>query len=127
MPRALKVCSQQGCPELCESGRCHTHERQADRARGTWTDRGYNTTHWRGQRRACLRRDPLCQCEETKHGHGHACYEQATVADHYPNSRRELVEAGIPDPDNTRYLRSLCKSCHDKHTAATTPGGWNKR
>lgn len=40
------VCSERGCPTLIpKSGRCQVHARQADRARGTSTQRGYGWTH----------------------------------------------------------------------------------
>jgi len=46
---AKRVCSQPGCPTLVDagtrSGRCPTHERQADRARGTRQERGYDAAY----------------------------------------------------------------------------------
>ena len=44
MPRALKVCSKPGCPELVPHtvSRCTAHERAADRARGSRQERGYD-------------------------------------------------------------------------------------
>ena len=45
----MRVCSQPGCPTLIPAGtrggRCATHERQADRARGTAAQRGYGVAH----------------------------------------------------------------------------------
>ena len=76
---------------------------------------------------ACLIRDPICTCTEAAHGHGARCYAASTVADHYPDSKRDLVEMGTPDPDALHRLRGVCASCHNKHTAATSPGGWNAR
>jgi len=91
--------------------------------------RGYGSGHWRTQRRACLRRDPTCACHDVKHGHSWTCLAPSTVADHYPRSRRELVDAGVPDPDALVNLRGLCASCHSKSTANTPSqqGGWNRR
>lgn len=51
----------------------------------------------------------------------------ATVADHWPTSRRELVEQGVANPDAPHRLRALCASCHGSETAREQPGGWNRR
>jgi 5-methylcytosine-specific restriction protein A len=48
----------------------------------------------------------------------------ATVADHYPLSRKELIDAGL-DPNDPQHGRGLCKPCHDRETAQNQPGGWN--
>lgn len=127
MPRAYRVCSVSGCPELVKAGRCAEHRRAADRARGTAAERGYAGKLWRSRRRQCLKRDPSCTCAETNHQHSAPCGDPATVADHYPLSRRELLAAGVTDPDTIDRLRGLCASCHSRATA-TTPGqqgGWN--
>jgi 5-methylcytosine-specific restriction protein A len=66
-------------------------------------------------RRGVLDRDPVCK----------VCWaEPATVADHYPKSRRQLVAEGL-DPNNPQHGRGLCASCHGKETAKNQPGGWN--
>ncbi|ROT29675.1 holin [Micromonospora sp. HM5-17] len=124
MPRALKICSQPGCPELTASGRCAAHTRDADQRRGTRHQRGYGRAHERRFRTGVLRRDPLCVCTDTSHGHGPACLRPSTVADHWPRDRRELVRLGL-DPDDPQYGRGLCKPCHDRHTAQAQPGGWH--
>jgi 5-methylcytosine-specific restriction protein A len=46
-------------------------------------------------------------------------------ADHWPLSRRELVEQGL-DPDDPKHGRGLCTSCHSRSTAREQPGGWNR-
>jgi 5-methylcytosine-specific restriction protein A len=115
--RALKVCSKSGCPELVESGRCVEHRRLDDRARGTASERGYNSAGHRRFRRAVLLRDPICVSCATA---------SSTVADHYPTSRRDLVVAGL-DPNAPERGRGMCKSCHDKATATNQPGGFNAR
>lgn len=132
MPKAMRVCSCIGClshsgscPELVQSGRCGRCNRTAEQQRGSSTQRGYGGRTWRVRRRATLRRDPLCVCHDASHGHGPQCLSPSTVADHWPRSRRDLVAAGIRDPDTLNLLRGICKPCHDRHTAATTPGGWN--
>lgn len=45
MPRALKVCSQPGCPELTDKRHCDQHAAQYERARGTRQQRGYGPEH----------------------------------------------------------------------------------
>lgn len=44
---ALRVCSEPGCPILTDKPRCLNHRRQAEQARGSRADRGYNATHIR--------------------------------------------------------------------------------
>lgn len=121
MPRAMKVCPVPGCPNLTASGRCEDHKKAADKARGTSTERGYKTRgHLRRFRPGVLERDPLCVL----------CLEEgkpprlSTVADHFPLSRRELIELGL-DPDDPQHGRGLCKRHHDRETARHQPGGWN--
>lgn len=125
MPRALRVCPSSGCPNLTPGGPCPTCKTTREQTRGTPRQRGYGGRHWRTQRRACLRRDPICTC--TTDGHDHpptGCWRQSTVADHDPHERRDLVAQGVPDPDALHYLKGKCASCHNKKTAATRPGGW---
>ena len=118
MARAKQVCPVQGCAELTDGGRCTDHRREADRARGTSTQRGYNSAQWRAIRRAVIRRDKTCVvCKAVP----------ATVADHYPYSRKQLLAMGITNPDAPQRLRGLCASCHGSETAREQPGGWNQR
>lgn len=117
MPRALKPCSTIGCPELIPAGqhRCPDCRTQADRRRGTATQRGYGARHRTRFRERVLARDPICvTCRAAPSAH----------ADHYPLGRDQLVRQGM-DPDDPRHGRGLCASCHSKHTAATQPGGWH--
>lgn len=53
MTRALRPCSEPGCPALIPAGRsrCPDHTRQHDRARGTRQQRGYDATYDRERRR----------------------------------------------------------------------------
>lgn len=124
--RALKVCSTPGCPTLVRSGRCAECTARAEAARGSSRARGYDRAHERRFRPGVLRRYPLCVCEDPTHGHGAPCLRAATVADHHPLSRRELVHAGL-DPNDPQYGRGLCAPCHDRETAVNQPGGWNRR
>lgn len=54
MPKAMRVCSTPNCPELTTGGPCATHRRQADQARGSRQQRGYDRAHER-RRDALLR------------------------------------------------------------------------
>lgn len=113
----MRVCSVHGCPTVYDgkASRCPEHERKADRARGTSRDRGYNTPGHRAFRTAVLTRDPICVlCQVAV----------STVADHYPRSRKELIELGL-DPNDPQYGRGLCKQDHDRETAQHQPGGWH--
>lgn len=126
MPQALRVCPIPGCPTLVAGGRCAKHAQASDRERGTRQQRGYGREHTTRFRVGVLRRDPICVCTTPGHGHGTGqCYAQATVADHHPLTKRELRAQGM-DEHHPTHGRGLCKSCHDKHTAQTSPGGWNQ-
>ena len=77
-----------------------------DARRGSPAARGYDW-RWRKIRVAVLTESPLCIfCE----GAGRVVI--ATVVDHI----EPLAEGGGNERDN---LRSLCKPCHDRHTALT--------
>jgi hypothetical protein len=43
--RPRQPCTQPGCPKLTTGGRCPDHKRQADKARGTRQERGYDADH----------------------------------------------------------------------------------
>jgi 5-methylcytosine-specific restriction protein A len=117
MPRAMRVCSTPGCSAVSASaGQCGACRTAADRQRGTARQRGYGGRAWHRARAVVLKRDAWCVlC------HAH----RATVADHYPTSRRDLVLMHVADVDAPDRLRGLCKQCHDRHTAREAPGGWH--
>jgi len=115
---AMRVCPTPGCPSrVTTSGQCARCRAAAEQRRGTPHQRGYGTVHRHRFRAGVLARDPTCVlCKAAP----------STVADHWPLSRRELVAQGL-DADDDQYGRGLCKRCHDRHTAAAQPGGWNAR
>jgi 5-methylcytosine-specific restriction protein A len=127
MPRRTgwRVCSVPGCPEFSQGGRCPEHRSEAEQRRGTARQRGYGGRTWQNARRAVLNRDPNCVCTDDGHGHNGQCGQPSTVADHYPDERRDLVAAGVPDPDAPGRMRGICADCHNRKSAAMTPGGWN--
>jgi 5-methylcytosine-specific restriction protein A len=113
MPKSPpRPCSMCGKP-VVRSGKCSKHYSQADRRRGTATQRGYTSREHREDFRAViLARDPICvECGEAP----------ATQADHFPRTRRQLIADG-DNPNDPRWGRGLCGSCHSRHTANTTPG-----
>ena len=118
----MRVCSVPGCATLYptdQGSRCRQHVKEADRARGTATERGYGSSGHQRFRNAILNRDPICLL---------CGIREATVADHYPDSKRDLIEQGLDSNDPARG-RGLCHQCHSIATA-TTPGqegGWNRR
>lgn len=110
--RPADRCGRCGQPKRGRCRRCLTQTRKlTDNRRGDATTRGYGAEHRDRFRKAVLERDTWCKCG--KH--------RATVADHYPRSRRELEAAGL-DPNDPQYGRGLCPSCHNKHTAQSQPG-----
>jgi 5-methylcytosine-specific restriction enzyme A len=114
----MRVCSVSGCPEIypsSEGSRCRSHRALADRRRGTAHERGYTGRAHQSFRDTVLVRDPVCVL---------CCIRLATVADHFPHSKRELIDLGLDSNDPARG-RGLCKPCHDRETAASQPGGWN--
>ena len=118
MPTApLKPCSVAGCPELVKSGRCDDHRAQAEQRRGNATQRGYTSAGHKHFRQGVLARQPICV----------ACYRApSTEADHYPLSRKQLIDIGC-NPNDPVYGRGLCHDCHAKATAKYQPGGWHAR
>ncbi len=118
MPRASAVCSRPGCPNITKSGQCESCRGEAEQRRGSSTERGYGRTpEHRAFRAAVLDRDPICVL----------CHvEPSVIADHFPQSRRELVASDL-DPNDPRYGRGLCRPCDGRQTAQRQPGGWNQR
>ena len=104
-PRRCSRCSQ---PTVGRCRRCHAQVRKlSDSRRGDSTQRGYGTEHRQRFRAGVLKANPWCVL----------CGQKATVADHWPRSRRQL-EAASEDPNDPQYGRGLCASCHGKETAA---------
>lgn len=126
--RAPRSCSRPGCPNTTTGGRCAACRTRARRSGGTSADRGYTAGHRSRFRPAVLARDPVCRCDRTDcPGHpDRPCAEPATVADHWPATRRELVAAEL-DPDAPARGRGLCARCHARVTATDprTRGGWH--
>jgi hypothetical protein len=103
---------------------CHRCSRPTDNGDGVCDEcasvlrpeaRVYDQATWRRTSMSFLRRNPWCAlCEER------GMQVKATVADHWPMSRKELIAAGIDDPDQHRFLRPLCKADHNARAASHT-------
>jgi hypothetical protein len=71
-------------------------------------ERPYDSADWK-RRSARFLRGKLCVlCERT------GLSIPATVADHFPLTRKELLALGIETPDDEKHLRPLCASCHSR-------------
>ncbi|MDP8971189.1 MAG: HNH endonuclease [Actinomycetota bacterium] len=114
--RPLRRCTTPGCPHKVEAGRCPIHARNRLITRQRDPGATYHGD-WPRRRLDYLARHPVCVL----------CGRAATVADHHPHSRRQLIRAGVADPDADQHLRPLCKPCHDRQTGLNQPGGWNTR
>ena len=86
----------------------------------------YNTPGHRAFRTQVLARDPYCLCRGECGHHDGQCGQVATVADHDPTERRDLVAMGA-DPNAPEHGRGKCTACHDRKTSRTSPGGWHDR
>lgn len=108
------------CPTIIPKGtgtRCKPCTKAADKARRPNGSPYGTKAHRLGFRETVLARDPICTL---------CMAAPSTVADHYPHERRDMPDLGL-NPNDPNHGRGLCKPCHDRHTANTTPGGWNNR
>ena len=112
-----RVCAQPGCAELVTTGAgwCDRHRKQArrraERGRPSASARGYGS-RWRKIAAEFLEYFPVCV----------DCGGEATVPDHDPLTRAELVRRGVPDPDTWEYLVPRCASCHNRKTVIRDGG-----
>ena len=117
---SIRVCNEPGCPELVEgASQCERHRkehrRQVDKRRPSSSRRGYGRKWAKDVREPFLHYFPTCI----------DCGEPATVPDHDPIPRAELVRQGVADPDAFGFLRPRCESCHNRKTA-TRDGGFGR-
>jgi hypothetical protein len=114
--RPAVPCTTPGCPgRTITGGRCARCLARVP-PRPSAAERGYGATWRYVTRPEFLARHPTCAL----------CSQPATVPDHYPRSRRQLVRAGVPDPDAERFLRPLCDEHHRVETARRQPGLWHR-
>ena len=126
---ALRPCGP-GCPVLVTHGRCPAHTRSQDRARGTTTERGYDSHHWKRLRERFLRE--RCDCSSRPSALCPRCLgtglrnawcgecastgilERASQVDHIWS----FHEYGPQLRLDTRNLQGLCASHHSAKTKA---------
>lgn len=107
MASRLKTCSVPGCYRITEHTRCEQHKTQDKRGKSRYL--GYGNA-WRKVRDPFIKANPRCAGVDGEHHPN--CDGRATVADHYPETRRELVARGVPDPDAWHRLQPLSAPCH---------------
>lgn len=114
-----RPCTTPGCPARTPTGgRCDPCRARRNRTTNQRRD-GWHTLYggdWPDIRLDYLTRHPACVL----------CGHLAAVADHHPRGIRLLLKHGVADPHADRYLRPLCKPCHDTATARKEPGGWHR-
>lgn len=114
-PRCRQTFTTTVCPT------CTVRDQEYRAAHDDGAGEFYHTPEWQRISAHFLKHHPwcvLCQAE------GKA--EPAKVADHYPVSRRDLIERGILNPDTWRRLRPLCMGHHRTETNRLQPGGFIK-
>ena len=140
MPMAPKrPCSQPGCPELVQHGRCASHARIVEQRRGNSTKRGYGSAH-KALRIQCFERDEwrcvACSWEPKIVQEFKFCgldaptdkiLDQLRVA--FGRNERHLHADHIqrievrPDlASDLSNMQTLCNSCHSVKTLAETNG-----
>src|SRR5687767_13523651 len=110
-------CPNQGGPRGGPCVKCRQRRRQGSQKGAR--ERGY-AEGWDAD---FLHHYPLCYHRVEKR-----CTMKATLADHYPRSRKELAAAGVSEENlnDWQYLVPSCDPCHRYHTARRQPGGWNR-
>jgi 5-methylcytosine-specific restriction protein A len=110
-----RPCSQCGSPVI-RAGKCSRHLRMADRQRGSSSKRGYDQNH------AQLFRKPVLEAADYRCQWPDGCDAEATVADHHPRTRMQLVADG-DNPNDPQHGRALCLPHHSRHTDSTSTFG----
>ena len=116
MPRAARVCSKIGCPEVVVGDTyCPTHKPAA------WagvTQRSKTKTYAARKRRAwILRRDPVCVCGGCKACTPTGCSAPSAEDDHII----PLAEGGTDAPLSNH--QALCAQCHKVKSLAESRRG----
>ena len=124
--RPKSPCTQPGCGELTDGGKCERHSQQArresDHERGNAHQRGYGIK-WQQYREHWLREFPLCGMRRAGPSAEHSeCWRSgraiaATDVDHITPHRGD--QRLFWDQDNHQ---SLCHTCHSKKTAREDGG-----
>lgn len=119
-----RVCTTPGCGTLHQgTGRCPACRADADRKRRP-DGNPYTSPGHQSFREQVLATNPRCVCPGDCGHHQGWCGAVATIADHWPHERVDLIDMGL-NPDDPKYGRGVCKPCHDRKTARTKAGGWH--
>lgn len=102
---SLTICNEPGCATPVPRGKCPEHKRQADKARGSSTQRGYGGSHQRRRAAAIANAKPTDPC--TRCGQPIGCDPTTLDLDH--------------TDDRTDYRGLAHATCN--RGARTTPGG----
>ena len=118
MPSTRRPCRVSQCPHMrpcpLHPEPVSTYRQRADE-RPSAAQRGYGS-RWQKRRAAFIASHPLCI----------ECDKPSAHADHSPRSRRELIAAGVEDPDQDQYLEARCGPCHSRRTAQYDGGFGNR-
>lgn len=95
---AAKVCPRPGCPALTAGGPCPEHRREADRARGSRQQRGYDARH------DALRRVVKARLDAGQVVHCWRCGARIF--------RGEPFDLGHDDHDRSLYRGPECPTCN---------------
>lgn len=111
----LRACKYPGCPNLVRSGYCEDHARGRPTLLVKQPRRDLYNAEWDRRRRYQLSCRPWCQdCLDN------GLYTEAEDVHHeHRHGGDELIFRLSP-------LRSLCKSCHSKHTRQEVISGRNE-
>ena len=118
MPRPAHPCPSAECRAIVPSGggshcvECTSAARRRSRDRNDRADGHYASREWYRRRDEKLQESPFCEC---------GCGRPSEVVDHNP-PRRQLIAAGVQDPDHRRWLVALAKRCHNSKTASLDGG-----
>jgi 5-methylcytosine-specific restriction protein A len=116
----MRYCAVPGCPAIVESGRCATHAKKADRARGTARQRGY-TSAWDRASAAYLLKHPWCAM----------CGQPAEVTDHIKAPKLRQATTAEDQREASRLFwdpanwQALCQRCN-KRKAIEREGGFGR-
>ena len=125
----LRGCSESGCPELVEEGKCAAHRRSFEQRRGSSAARGYGGTwrafrEWFRQHLIARGIAPVCgaalpdgpSMSESRCRQAGILNDQKLELDHDPPLRHEerRDRAAVEDPKRVGFL---CQSCHAAKTA----------
>jgi 5-methylcytosine-specific restriction protein A len=114
--KPLRPCGQPGCPELSNESYCPEHKREKvqryDKARGTATERGYNS-RWAAYSRLFRKKNPLCvECLK----------ESLIVGSQHVDHIIAVKGANDPLFWKESNHQALCQPCHSRKTILVDGG-----